>query len=177
MKEEPNLDYETCLQAMKQFPSHALIQEQGCTTLWKQSNNAEACLGIGNVGGIPLILDAMRGHPQQSNLQHAACETLRNLCIAPNNRSMLLQSNGVPVLVEMMRQHVDNSAVQKSGCTTLASVAEGGMEYKIAVAECGGILAVMKAVEMNPDNDDVLRAAYQALRMLGYNPGANNGGM
>jgi hypothetical protein len=49
------------------------------------------------------------------------------------------------------------------------------MEYKIGVAECGGILAVMKAVESHPENDLVLRAAYQALRMLGYNPGATNG--
>jgi len=75
----------------------------------------------------------------------------------------------------MMRQHIDDAEIQKSGCTTLASVAEGGMEFKIAVAECGGILAVMKAVEVHPENDSVLRAAYQALRMLGYNPGAKGG--
>jgi len=76
----------------------------------------------------------------------------------------------------MMRHHLDNAEIQRSGCTTLASVAEGGMDCKITVAECGGILAVMKAVEIHPDNDTVLRAAYQALRMLGYNPGANSGG-
>ena len=54
----------------------------------------------------------------------------------------------------------------------LAAVAEGGMEYQINVAQSGGILAVMKAVEIHPDDDLVLRAAYQALRMLGYNPNA-----
>ena len=48
------------------------------------------------------------------------------------------------------------------------------MEHKISVAESGGILAVMKAVEIHPENDVVLRAAYQALRMMGYNPGAKS---
>ena len=75
----------------------------------------------------------------------------------------------------MMTQHADNPDMQKGGCTALASVAEGGMECKISVAECGGILAVMKAVEIHPNNDLLLRSAYQALRMLGYNPGGKSG--
>ena len=74
--------------------------------------------------------------------------------------------------METMTRHVEDANVQCSGCTALAAAAEGGMDFKIRVAECGGILAVMKAVESHPENDLVLRAAYQALRMLGYNPGA-----
>lgn len=121
-----------------------------------------------------MILDSMRNHPQNANLQHSACETVRNLCIHQHNRQVLIQNGGGPLLVEMMRRHVNHPEIQRSGCTALASLAEGGMEFKIAVAECGGILAVMKAVEIHPEKDLVLRAAYQALRMLGYNPGAKN---
>lgn len=75
----------------------------------------------------------------------------------------------------MMSQNIDDPDMQRGGCAALASIAEGGMEYKISVAESGGILAVMKAVEIHPDNNLLLRAAYQALRMLGYNPGGKSG--
>lgn len=174
---EDSLDIEKCIQAMRRFPSHSHIQERGCAMLWAQSNNAEVCIALSNMGGVTVIMDAMRNYPVMPNLQRAGCEALRNMCVHVINRQLLLQGGGVALMAEMMRRHVDNPEIQRSGCTALASVAEGGMECKIAVAECGGILAVMKAVEIHPENDIVLRAAYQALRMLGYNPGANNGGM
>jgi hypothetical protein len=93
------------------------------------------------------------------------------MCVLPLNRQILLNQGGIAILVETMQRHAEDAQIQRSGCTALASVAEGGMEYKIGVAESGGILAVMKAVESHPENDLVLRSAYQALRMLGYSPG------
>ena len=122
-----------------------------------------------------MLLEAMRNHPHVARLQRAACEALRNMCVLPLNRQILLSQGGITILVETMQRHADDAQIQRSGCTALASVAEGGMEYKIGVAESGGILAVMKAVESHPENDLVLRSAYQALRMLGYNPGSRGG--
>jgi len=119
-------------------------------------------------------MKAMRDHPRMALLQRAGCEGLRNLCVSSLNRQFLLQGGGVSLLVKMMQCHMNHPEIQKSGCEVLASIADGGMECKIAVAECGGILSVMKAVELYPDNDVVLRAAYQALRKLGYNPGAKS---
>jgi hypothetical protein len=87
-----------------------------------------------------------------------------------------MQFGGIQVLVKMMNWHMNDTDLQQDGCKALACVAEGGVEYKIAVAEAGGILAVMKAVEIHPDNETVLMSAYRTLRMLGYNPGQNGGG-
>lgn len=170
--QDDSLNFETVLQAMAQFPSHALIQENGCAILWVQSYNGDICRALTNVGGVKTLLDAMRNHPHVARLQRAACEALRNMCVLTLNRQIMLNQGGISILVETMQRHADNAQIQRSGCTALASVAEGGMEYKIGVAESGGILAVMKAVESHPDNESVLRSAYQALRMLGYNPGA-----
>ena len=172
MKDEPNLDYQTCLQAMRQFPSYAPIQEKGCTIFWAQTANAEVCQALSSLGGVTVILEAMQYHPQHLELQRTGCEALRNLCSYQQNRQVVKQIGGIQILIQMMTNHVNNAEIQRSGCTTLATIAEGSMECKVAVAECGGILAVMKAVEIHPENDVVLRAAYQALRMLGYNPGA-----
>lgn len=174
--QDDSLNFESVLQAMHQFPSHAMIQENGCAILWVQTYNAEICNALTNVGGVNTLLEAMRNHPHVARLQRAACEALRNMCVMPLNRQILLSQGGIALLVETMQRHADDAQIQRSGCTALASVAEGGMEYKIGVAESGGILAVMKAVESHPDNDLVLRSAYQALRMLGYNPGAGSGG-
>jgi hypothetical protein len=173
--QDDSLNFESVIQSMRNFPNHALVQEKGCAILWVQTYNAEICLALSNIGGVNTVLDAMKNHPQVARLQRAACEALRNLCVLSINRQLLIGAGGVPLIVEAMQRHTDEPQVQRSGCTALASVAEGGMEYKIGVAECGGILAVMKAVESHPENDLVLRAAYQALRMLGYNPGATNG--
>lgn len=129
-----------------------------------------------SMGGVVTVLQAMRKHPTINKLQHVALEVLRNLCVNELNRQALVQSGGLPFVVETMQKLAEDADIQRSGCNMLASAAQGGMEYKIAVAECGGILAVMKAVETHPDNDNVLRAAYQTLRLLGYNPGGGGGG-
>ena len=177
---EETIDFEKCLLAMRQFPGHAGIQEKACAILWNQTCNADICNAItsmnmvGNITGISILLEAMRNHPHNPTLQHTACEAIRNLCIHAINRQYLVNAGGVLVLVEMMQLHVDNAEIQRVGCTALACVCEAGMEHKISVAESGGILAVMKAVEIHPEKDVVLRAAYEALRMMGYNPGAKS---
>lgn len=169
--QDDSLSFEHVIRAMQHFPSHAMIQERGCAMLWNQTFNADVCHMLVSVGGVATILQAIRKHPSIAKLQHTALEVLRNLCVNEQNRQSLLQSGGLPLVVETMQKLVEDADIQRSGCNVLASVAQGGMEYKIGVAECGGILAVMKAVESHPDNDNVLRAAYQALRLLGYNPG------
>ncbi|KAL3827520.1 hypothetical protein ACHAXA_002017 [Cyclostephanos tholiformis] len=175
MREEPNLDFGTYLQAMRQFPSHAPIQEMSLANIWPKINNVEVSQAIGNMGGISLVLNAMRNHPQHVNIQRHGCEFIRLLCTQPHNQQLLIQLGGIQTLVKMMSWHLNDTDLQRIGCKTLASFAEGGMEYKIAVAEGGGVVAVMKAVEIHPENEALLMAAYQALRMLGYNPASKSG--
>ena len=170
IKEEPNLDFGTYIQTMHQFPSFAPIQETALTKLLPQTENVEVSQAIGNMGGISIILDAMRNHPHHLTIQRSGCESVRTLCTHPHNRQVIMQSGGIQLIVKMMSWHVNDTDLLCSGCKALASVAEGGMEYKIAVAEAGGILAVMKSVEVHSENNVLLTAAYQALRMLGYNP-------
>jgi len=178
IKEKPNLDFGIYIQAMRQFPSHVLIQECALTYLLPQmKNNTEVNKAIGNMGGVSVILDAMRNHINHLSIQHNGCEMLRLICTQhPENRQVLKQFGGIQVLVKMMNRHMNDTDLQQDGCKALACVAEGGVEYKIAVAEAGGILVVMKAVEIHPDNETVLMSAYRTLRMLGYNPGQNGGG-
>ena len=175
IREEPNLDFETYLQAMRQFPSHAPIQESALANIWPRIDSVEVSQAIGNMGGISIILDAMRNHPQHLTIQRTGCESIRLLCTQPHNRQLLIQLGGIHSLVKMMSWHLNDSDLQRIGCMTLASFADGGMEYKIAVAEGGGVVAVMKAVEIHPEDEALLMAAYQALRMLGYNPAGKNG--
>ena len=64
------------------------------------------------------------------------------------------------------------SLVLAGGCTALANIAggEAGGDNRVAVADCGGLHAILKAVQTFPQDETVLRSAYQALRSLGYNP-------
>jgi hypothetical protein len=160
------------LGVMQQYPTSAVVQERGCTILLNQTHQFSHTIALAGYGSfyIPTILQAMRNHPSVTKLQHTALEVIRNLCVHDSNRLSLWQSGGIRLVVDMMQTLVYDAEIQRSGCNVLASVAQGGMQFKIDVAKCGGILAVMKAVERHPDNDDVLRAAQQTLGVLGYNP-------
>ena len=169
-----SLNIERVIQIMQRFPSHAIIQERGCAIFLSQTQNADSCKTLSSKECVVTILQAMREHPSINTLQYTAIEGLQNLCMnetsSINSRQTMLQSGGLPQVVDTMQILVDDAEIQRSGCNLLSSLAQGGMEYKIGVAECGGILAVTKAVEKHSDNDNLLRAAYQALRLLGYNP-------
>lgn len=117
----------------------------------------------------------MRLHSNVHSIQVSGCATVQNLALDEYNRDSIAESGGIAVIVDTMRRHVDDGPIQTTGCTTLANLANGSVDHKITVAECGGILAVMKAVENHAEEESVLRAAYSALRMLGYNPAATRG--
>lgn len=160
---------------MRRYPTHVPTQESGCQSLWVLSWDDENAAAIGRVGGVQTILDAMRLHPNVHPIQVSGCAAVQNLALDEYNRDSIAESGGIAVIVDTMRLHVDDAPIQTTGCTALANLANGCVDHKITVAECGGILAVMKAVEHHPEEESVLRAAYQALRMLGYNPAASRG--
>lgn len=166
--------YDLCdiISTMRGFPNHVAVQELGCERLWIQSWDDETSSAIGRVGGIPTILDAMRGHIHSPHLQQCGCEALRNLALNEFNREVISEQGGIVVIVDAMRRHWDVSGVQQCGCTAVANIAGDSVDNKVAIVECGGVHAILKSVETFPEDEAVLRSAYQALRVLGYNPTA-----
>mmetsp|Transcript_17708 Transcript_17708/g.42661 ORF Transcript_17708/g.42661 Transcript_17708/m.42661 type:complete len:530 (+) Transcript_17708:86-1675(+) len=160
------------LSSMQRYPNHIPTQSKGLHSLWVLSWDDANTASIGRLGGIPQILNSMRSHPNTPTLQSNGIAALQNLAMTSHNRDIIINSDGVKVLVEAMAQFVDDKALQQSGCTALANLADGGPDQKARVAEDGGILAMMQAVNAHRGDESILRAAYQALRKLGYDPGS-----
>jgi len=158
------------LSSMQRYPNHIPTQSKGLHSLWVLSWDSVNSTIIGRFGGIPLLLDSMRRNSNTMTLISNGISTLQNLAMDGANRDAIVESDGVKVITEVMAQFIEDKSIQQSGCTALANLANGCPEQKSHVAEGGGILAMMRAVEAHRGDESILRAAYQALRKLGFNP-------
>ena len=173
-------DNEACdlldiLTSMRRFPNERRIQERGCEKLWIQSWDDENSSAIGRVGGIHILLNAMGNFAQSQRLQQSGCEALQNLALNDFNRDAIVENGGIRVIVNAMTTHRDVVGVQQCGCTALANLAASS-ENHLDIANAGGLHAIMNAAQSNQDEESVLRAAYQALRAMGYDPNRHGPG-
>lgn len=162
------------LSAMRRFPNERRIQEKGCEKLWIQSWDDENSAAIGRVGGISTLLHAMAAFPGSQRLQQSGCEALQNLALNDFNRDAIKEHGGINIIVQAMNNHPDVVGVQQCGCTALANLAASADNH-LDIANAGGLHAIMNAAQRNQDEETVLRAAYSALRAMGYDPNRHGG--
>jgi hypothetical protein len=160
------------ISAMKQVSHDRVVQERGCERLWVLSWEDENSAAIGRVGGIPVILDAMARFPMNAHLQQCACECLQNLAhVNDYNRREICDWKGVQLIVQAMMRHMDCAGIQQCGCTALASIAASGSNDLIReIMGAGGFHAILIAAQHFADEESVLRAAYDGLTAMGYDP-------
>jgi hypothetical protein len=164
-----SFDIVDILSAMKRVPHDMVVQEKGCERLWILSWEDENSAAIGRVGGITIVLDAMARFPKNAHLQQCGCETLQNLALNNYNRREICDLGGVVLIVQAMMRHVDVAGIQQCGCTALASIATCHAHHK-DITRVGGFHAIVIAARNFADEESVLRAAYDAVYALGFDP-------
>ena len=158
------------ISAMKRASHDRLVQEKGCERLWVLSWEDENSAAIGRVGAIPVILDAMTRFPMNAHLQQCACECLQNLAhVNSYNRREIADYHGVQLIVQAMVRHLDCAGIQQCGCTALASISATKDLIRVVMAS-GGFHAVLIAAQRFSNDPSVLRAAYDSLQTMGYDP-------
>ncbi|KAL7504020.1 hypothetical protein ACHAXN_002572 [Cyclotella atomus] len=173
----PNLDITSILTLMRMHPtSHALIST-ALQTLDLLSTDSQNSLALGRVGAIPTILDALTPYLTTTTTScittvQSASSLLYNL--SKNQHNLPFMASTVPTLVCILNSHPPHANIQRSAILALGHIARYNIDYKILICEEGGMMAIMKAVEVFGDNNDtdvvgegVLRAAYWSLRRLG----------
>mmetsp|Transcript_9696 Transcript_9696/g.21866 ORF Transcript_9696/g.21866 Transcript_9696/m.21866 type:complete len:880 (+) Transcript_9696:432-3071(+) len=162
--------------AMRRFPFSLAIQRVASEKLFAHCFDQEHANAIGLVGGIRTIIDAMEHHPDDVSLQQECLGVIKNLATASKyNLEMLDRMGAVAIVVTTMERHERNAALLESCCWAMESMTRNpSSELKMRVAKSGGIHAAMKAVEIFPNNESLLRAAFHCLRQLGYNPSTYN---
>lgn len=158
--------------AMRRFPFSLPIQRVSCEKLYAHCFDQEHAHAIGLVGGIRTIIDAMEHHPEDVVLQRGCAGVIKHLAGASAyNLEMLDRMGAVAIIVSTMERHPKNASLLESCCWAMEAMSRStSSEIKMRVAKGGGIHAAMKAVEMYPNNEQLLRAAFHCLRQLGYNP-------
>ena len=102
--------------------------------------------------------------------------TLYNLSTHRVNRPLLLDT--VSTLVIILDTYTHHASIQRHTILTLGHIAKRNIDHKLLICEEGGMMAIMKAVEVFgeqregfdvgvEDAEGVLRAAYWSLRRLG----------
>lgn len=159
------------LSSMQRYPNHVTTQSKGMHSLWVLSWDDVNASTVGQMGGIPILFDSMRTHVDTVTLISNAVSCIQNLAMVQSNWELLLSNGVVELIADIMGHYVSDKAMQQNGCQVYANLANGPTAQKSYVAEKGGILAMMRAVNTHRGDESILRAAYQALRKLGYNPG------
>jgi hypothetical protein len=156
--------------AMKRAAHDRVVQERGCERLWVLSWEDENSAAIGRVGAIPVVLSAMARFPLNAHLQQCACECLQNLAhVNHYNRREISDYQGIRMIVTAMMRHMDCAGIQQCGCTALASIATTQDLVRVIMAS-GGFHAVLLAARRFEHDPSVLRAAYDGLQAMGYDP-------
>ena len=158
--------------AMRRFPFSLSIQSVACEKLFVHCFEREHAQAIGLAGGIRTIIDAMEHHPSNVALHHTCVRMIKHLASAgPYNLNMLDRMGAVGIIMATMERHSRNAMLLESCCWTIEGMARAhSPDFKMRVAQGGGIHAAMKVIETFPDNESLLRAAFHCLRQLGYNP-------
>mmetsp|Transcript_10417 Transcript_10417/g.22649 ORF Transcript_10417/g.22649 Transcript_10417/m.22649 type:complete len:967 (+) Transcript_10417:201-3101(+) len=169
-------DISDIIVAMRRFPFSLAIQRVSAEKLYAHCFDTEHAHAIGLVGGIRTIIDAMEHHPEDIALQRVCAGIIKHLASASKyNVEMLDKMGAVGIVVGAMERHPNVAPLLESCCWALESMSRcHSQEFKMRVAKGGGIHAAMKAVEVFPNNESLLRAAFHCLRQLGYNPSSYN---
>jgi hypothetical protein len=154
---------------MKRSPQGEATQARGCEGLWVHSWDDDASDAIGQVGGIPTLLNAMFHFPQNAQLQRSGCEALQNLALNSYNRSIIVDKGGAALLVQAMMLHLDSIAIQQCGCMALASLASSS-DFHADIIRAGGGHAIIHAARRFPDERTVQYGAFLALEAFGCDP-------
>ena len=172
-------DISDIIVAMRRFPFSLAIQRVSCEKLYAHCFDQEHAHAIGLVGGIRTIIDAMEHHPEDIALQRGCAGVIKHLASASTyNLEMLDKMNAVGIIVATMERHPKCAPLLESCCWAMESMSRSpNPEIKMRVAKGGGIHAAMKAVEIFPNSESLLRAAFHCLKQLGYNPSSYNSSM
>ena len=169
----PNLDITSILTLMRLHPtSHALITTalQALDILASDEQNAAALV---RVGAIDTILNSMSIYLSCVTAIQYGVAILHSLSLNTHNRPLM--TDAVRPLVNVMNAYRAHASIQRHSILALGNIAKGNIDHKILICEEGGMMAIMKAVEMfgrgaggdSSVEEGVLRAAYWSLRRLG----------
>ena len=112
------------------------------------------------------VIDVMNEHASSPKIAAGGLECLATLARqAPIHRNRMTKSV-LKETIARMEQYETNACVQKSGCRLLTCLTEDDERNHLHVIDARGCQAIVKGVQLHQHDENVVIAAFSALRVL-----------
>ena len=163
--------------AMQEHRACIQVARYGCSALGGLAvNDTPNCAGIGEAGGLDVLLDVLgryggvgSGHgAEETTVIDKALTALSNLTIAyKTNRDRLAKRHGsVATIVTAVRGHEDNERITRNGLGLVRQLVEGYTPCADGCARCGSAAVIVKAMEFHADNEAIQTHGISLFRRL-----------
>jgi len=161
-------DIEHIVKAMQNYPDSPGTQKAACGALWSLATlSDEAQNAVASKGGIDAIMCAILLHQDKPDLLELACGVLCSLSVNTRNLKAIADAGSIAAVTELIRNHISCSALFQTSCLFLHNMAYFDTNYaEEASAACSSII---RAMNENPDDATLIRAACCALSSLAAN--------
>ena len=106
---------EAVVGAMKNHPSNAAVQLNGCLALAFIAVDAENKVLVARTGVIEAVVEAMKNHPSNADVQHCGCRALVNICWSSTEIcERIVRAGGKDVAMQAQSLHRSHSGVQEN---------------------------------------------------------------
>eukprot|EP00980_Cylindrotheca_fusiformis_P006112 scaffold1319_cov126-Cylindrotheca_fusiformis.AAC.1 len=151
--------------ALATFSHNLDIQIDTCKAMSHLSMDQESRMLISSQGGPMLLVNAMNNHKDSIPLLECACGALLNLS-ADAEEQLLANSNVVEVVIRVMSQQLTAPRLQEKALGVLQNVSMRSRDAKRAIANAGGIGAIVFSMKEFMGTAGVLERAFTTLWSL-----------
>lgn len=128
--------------------------------------NTEAQMEIGMSGGLGCLCRAIEKFAKHERIPDKVCTAIRYLCFLPENRVKVRDSHGVEAIVGALKANIDRVGTVENALLAIGNATFESEENKSVVGRCGGITAIIEAVERHRLSEQIQEHGCRVLRNL-----------
>lgn len=155
------------IKLMKTYPNSSSANDDAIAVIRNIAvGNAEAQLEIGISGGVNCMCGAIEKFARHERIPDKACTAIRYLCFLPENRVRVRESRGIEAIIGALKANIDRVATVENALLAIGNATFESVENKSVVGRCGGITAIIEAVERHRLSEQIQEHGCRVLRNL-----------
>eukprot|EP01062_Namystynia_karyoxenos_P027248 TRINITY_DN20978_c0_g1_i1.p1 TRINITY_DN20978_c0_g1~~TRINITY_DN20978_c0_g1_i1.p1 ORF type:complete len:532 (+),score=184.25 TRINITY_DN20978_c0_g1_i1:97-1692(+) len=155
-------DIARLLRVLQNFPQTEIVR-QAIHELREQSGHSGLVKEIVECGGAQTVLNALRQFRVDEEVVASGLRTLWNISFGEDaNKKEIVMHGGITTVIEAMHKYDRSDEVAEYGCVLLYNISSLPEHVTPEVCE-GGVTAVLRALEVFPGNEVILKFALGVL--------------
>lgn len=152
---------------MKKYADSATVHDDAISIIRNIAvGSPQAQEEIGASGGTACVCRALDVFGKEQKIIDKSCMALRYLCFLPMNRSLVQEAKGLENLTSIMGKFISNAKTVEHALLAIGNATFESAESKAIIGRCGGIVAIISAVEQHRMNVSIQEHGCRVLRNL-----------